>query len=185
MSTLDHEPYQVQRISKEELEKQILRLTRRPEPAAAPPANPQCATRTMTKDELEKMKERLYTQSMQLKEQKRKQMEEEQTREQLKATATVSSDELKGIVGRVYTEALARKAANLEEGKKQYLFHPPESKKIPLKAFVHHMYDEGIEKGKEREKKLYDKYLAPTEIHTGTISPIQAAESAARLSTKK
>nr|ACS87833.1 hypothetical protein CDFL6B12_06 [Angomonas deanei] len=184
---------QQKRLTEEEMERHIARLTAPRQPTEARDPFEVCPTKHITSEELHKMTDRLYTQSIERK--AASMAEAEQAAYGAKSgankTATVgkkklSPEEQEQAVNRLYTESLQSREANMTQLRQQHQFHSTKpAKKVPLDAFVQHMYNDRIEAKKKTEQRLHDLYLAPTEIHTGTITKAQAEESANRLSTTK
>lgn len=195
MTTNYDEMPREKRLTEEEMERHIARLTAPRQPAVAHDPFEVCPTKRISAEELRKMTDRLYTQSL---EQRAASMA---AAEQAAygnnggasknatgggAAAKLTPEQEEQAVSRLYTESMQSRQANMEELKKQHQYHSTKpAKKVPLDAFVQHMYNDRLEAKKKTEQRLHDLYLAPTEIRTGTISKEQAAESANRLSTTK
>lgn len=194
MATNYDEMPREKRLTQEEMEKHIARLTAPRQPAELRDPFEVCPTKHISSDELAKVTERLYTQSLQRKAASIAEAEQvaygSNTGPSKTATgggtAKLTQEQEEQMVTRLYAESLQSRQANMEQLKKQCLFHPAgPAKKVPLAAFVQHMYTDRLEAKKKTEQRLYDLYIAPTEIHMGTITKAQAEETANRLSTTK
>lgn len=192
MTTNYDEMPREKRLTEQEMEQHIARLTAPRQPAEARDPFEVCPTKRISAEELSKMTDRLYTQSLERR--AASMAEAEQAAYGSKSGATKTSagavkltpEQEEQAVSRLYAEALQSRQASMEQLRKQHQYHPKEStKKVPLDAFVQHMYTDRLEAKKKTEKRLHDLYIAPTEIHTGTITAAQAAESGNRLSTTK
>ncbi|KPA80029.1 hypothetical protein ABB37_05050 [Leptomonas pyrrhocoris] len=181
------------RLTPEEMERHIARLTAPRPPTEIRDPFEVCPTRHIESEELAKMTDRLYTQSLQRKAASVAEAEKAMygnnkggARNAAGEVVKLSPEEEEMVVTRLYTQSLQRKQANMEQLKAQFLFHPADpAKKVPLDVFVQHMYNDRLEAKKKTAKRLHDLYIVPTEIRTGTITHAQVAESANRLSTTK
>lgn len=178
------------RLTAEELEKQIARLTAPRRLAAWRDPFEVCPTKRISQEELAKMTDRLYTKSIQHKQERLSAADQAaygaHTRGAAHSAAPMSPDDVEQSVKRLYTETLEKRQTTMAQLREQHRFKRRDSDtKVPLNTFVQHMYYDRIEAKKKTEKRLYDTYLAPTEIHTGTISRAQADEASSRLCTTK
>lgn len=173
------------RLTEEELEKHIARLTAPPRPVEVRDPFPVCPTVHLSQAEVDKMTERLYTESLQQREANRNELEKRLHQETKNPhDGSLTTGELQGSVDRLYAQSVERKKESLAQAKQRYDQPPKDVKKVPLNEFVQHMYYDRREAKKKTEEKLYQKYIVSTELHCGKISPGQLAESANRLSTK-
>lgn len=171
------------KLTDEELEKQIQRLTyvKPPEPIRDP--FPLCQTKTFSQADCDKCTERLFYSSLKRKEATQKELEDRVY--ERPAAKKLSGDEIQASVDRQYSDELERRKINMEELRKKYLFHSrTKYKEMPLNEIVQRMYDERIEKKKATEQKLYEKYIVPTEPKQARISRRRIQEASVRLSTK-
>lgn len=179
------------RLTQEEMDRHITRLTAPRQPAEVHDPFEVCPTKRISPEELAKMTDRLYTQSLERKAASMAEAEHAAYGTKNGAAAAgrstkLTPEEEEQAIARLYTEALQSRESKMEQLKKQHRFHPTNpAKKVPLDAFVQHMYTDRLEAKKKTEQRLHDLYIAPTEIKTGTISKAQAAESGNRLCTTK
>ncbi|CBZ25972.1 conserved hypothetical protein [Leishmania mexicana MHOM/GT/2001/U1103] len=178
------------RLTPEDLDQHIKRLTAPRREVELRDPFEVCPTKRISPEALSRMTDRLYTQSLQHKQERLAAAEQAaygaHTRGTLLRAAPLSPQDEETSVKRLFNNALERKQANMEQVRHQHQYHRPTSEtKVPLKSFVQHMYYDRLEAKKKTEKRLYDTYLAPTEIHTGTISRAQADEASNRLCTTK
>lgn len=184
------------RLTAEEMERHITRLTAPRQPADVHDPFEVCPTKHLSADELNKMTDRLYTQSL---ERRAASMAEAQRAAYgsnsgaaaggaaaTGGTGKLTPEQEEQAVARLYSEAVQSREAKMSQLKQQHRFNPKaSSKKVPLEAFVQHMYTDRLEAKKKTEQRLHDMYIEPTEIRTGTLTREQAAQSADRLSTTK
>ncbi|KAK7199834.1 hypothetical protein NESM_000030800 [Novymonas esmeraldas] len=178
------------RLTPEELEKQIDRLTLPRRPAELRDPFEVCPTKRISAEELAKVTDRLYTQSLLHRQERLAAAEHAAYGPQAagggRVAAALSPDDQEQSVKRLYVDSLERRQATMEELRRQHQHQRPTGgEKVPLNTFVQHMYYDRLEAKKKTEKRLYDTYLAPTEINTGTISRAQADEASSRLCTTK
>jgi hypothetical protein len=181
------------RLTEEEMERHIARLTAPRPPIESHDPFEVCPTKRISSEELAKVTDRLYTQSVERKAALKAEAEQAAYGAKTGASKTatgsaakLTSEQEEQTVARLYTGSVQSRKANMEQLKKQYQYHPQgPARKVPLDAFVQHMYNDRLEAKKKTEQRLHDLYIAPTEIRTGTISKAQAAESANRLSTTR
>ncbi|KAG5489999.1 hypothetical protein JKF63_00118 [Porcisia hertigi] len=178
------------RLTPEELERHVERLTMPRRELEIHDPFEVCPTKRISAEALVKMTDRLYTQSLQHKQERLAAADQAAygafTQSAGRGAAALTPEDQEQSVKRLYNETLERKQANMEQLRQQHLFHSTtEGKKVALKTFVQHMYYDRLEAKKKTEKRLYDTYLAPTEINTGTISRAQADEASNRLCTSK
>ncbi|CAJ1012604.1 hypothetical protein Q4I28_007917 [Leishmania naiffi] len=178
------------RLTPEELDRQVERLTAPRRAVELRDPFEVCPTKRISAEALSKMTDRLYTQSLQHKQELLAAAEQVAYGMHTRGTALSGSpltpEDQEQSVKRMFHDTLERKRRNMEQLQRQYRYHSPAEKtKVPLKTFVQHMYYDRLEAEKKTEKYLYDTYLAPTAIHTGTISRVQADEASNRLCTTK
>lgn len=180
---------QPKRLTPEAMERHIQRVTTTHPPPEIRDYLTEHPSKKIPKEEMERMTDRLYTQSLQHRAQKLAEADNAAygpNSEIGKANRKpLSPDETADTVKRLYDDTLLQKKNNMEHLQARHLFHPSEPKTLPLKDVVQHMYYDRIEAKKKTEKYLYDTYLAPTEIRVGLMSKQRLAESAKRLSTVK
>lgn len=184
----DVPPHEERRLSPEELEKQIARLTAPSQPVEIRDPFPVCPAPKLPASEIDKITERLYTQSLQKKAASVAELEQQTYRRSSRPPRAMTSTEQDEAVHRLYDEGRQRQQSSLEESRRRYLFHSPDEgreKQIPLKDFTQRMYYDRLKDKADTEKRLYDKYIATTEIRTAVISRAEADEAAARLSSVK
>ncbi|AYU83479.1 hypothetical protein LdCL_360018500 [Leishmania donovani] len=178
------------RLTPEDLDQHIKRLTAPRREAELRDPFEVCPTKRISPEALSRMTDRLYTQSLQHKQERLAAAEQAaygaHTRGTLLRSAPLSPQDQETSVRRLFNDALERKQTNMEQLRRQHQYHRPTNEtKVPLNMFVQHMYYDRLEAKKKTEKRLYDTYLAPTEIHTGTISREKADEASNRLCTTK
>ncbi|KAG5465427.1 hypothetical protein CUR178_00130 [Leishmania enriettii] len=176
-------------LTAEELEKQVERLTApRHEVELRDPFDV-CPTKRIPAEAITKMTDRLYTQSVQHRQERLAAAEEAaygaHTRGNALCAASLAPEDREQSVKRLYRDSVERRQANMEQLRRQYQYQRPANKTVPLNTFVQHMYYDRLEAKKKTEKRLYETYLAPTEIHTGIISREEADEASNRLCTTK
>lgn len=170
--------------TREEQEKQAMRLTRIPPKPQIRDPFPLCPTKTLPQSTIDKTTERLYTFSIQKREMNMAELDDRTYRTITPASTKMSESEVEESVKRLYDDAVLRKQNNLDELKQKYLYHPSPAKRIDPKTVVQHMYHDRIEAKKKTEEKLYKKYIVPTDIHLGVIPRSRAKEAADRLCTR-
>ncbi|GET93194.1 hypothetical protein, conserved [Leishmania tarentolae] len=178
------------RLTQEELDQHIRRLTMPRREAEVHDPFEVCPTKRVPAETLSKMTDRLYTKSLQQKQERLAAADQaaygDHKRSALLRAEPLSPEDQETSVKRLFNDALERKQANMEQLRRQHQYQRrTDETKVPLKTFVQHMYYDRLEAKKKTEKRLYDTYLAPTEIHTGTISRQQADEASNRLCTTK
>lgn len=173
------------RLTQEELDKQIARLTAPPRPVEIRDPFPVCPTVVLSQGEVDKMTERLYSQAL---ERKKANEQELQARfgpdAQRARRKSLTTDEMQHSVDRLYSESLEKKKRSLEETKQRYEVKRKEDKKVPLDVLVQDVYYKRLEAQRKTEEELYQKYIVTTEIRSARIPKSRIAESADRLSTK-
>ncbi|KPI83281.1 hypothetical protein ABL78_7695 [Leptomonas seymouri] len=180
------------RLTHEEMERHIARVTAIHPPAEIRDPFEVCPTKHLSSEEIARVTDRLYSQSIERRAASIAQADHALYGNIMGASKTATGgaskldpEEEERLVKRLYSQSMQNKQASVEKLRQQYLFHPPASPpKVPLNAFVQHMYNDRLEAKKKAEKRLHDLYIAPTEIHTGTISKSHAEESANRLSSR-
>nr|CCC93714.1 conserved hypothetical protein [Trypanosoma congolense IL3000] len=173
------------RLTVEQLEKQVERLTRQPEHRTLPDPFPVCPTIKVTKEELEKVTNRVFYQCNEKRAAALRAAEDKVEKERTVSTIVMKPSEVDDIVKRVYYMGMERVQAGRKQAEERLLFKPNKVLPVvPLRKFVEDMYFRGIEREKKKEEKLYEKYILPTEIVGGKISKSRAVESANRLSQR-
>lgn len=171
-------------LSSIEVEKQIQRLTYVKEKPQLVDPFPICPSTHVSSREVEKIVDRLYTQSLQKKESNQKELDQKfYSNPKVKK---ISGDELQNSVERQYEQEIEKRKQRKEEMLNKNDDHRKKQvKKIPVIRFVQRMYADGIEAKKATEKKLYDKYILPTEINQVCLSKKRVEEASSRLSSNE
>lgn len=170
------------KLTREEQEKQVQRLTYIKEKPPVRDPFPICPSIQASKSDVERVVDRLYTQSLLRKENKQKELNEK-FYSNPKATK-LSGDELQNSVERQYEQEMKKRNHKREEMLNKTEIRRKEVRKIPVSEFVQRMYFDRIEKKKKTEKELYDKYILPTEIQQVRLSKKRLEEASSRLCTK-
>ncbi|EAN77979.1 uncharacterized protein TEOVI_000320000 [Trypanosoma equiperdum] len=172
-------------LTREQIDKQVERLSRRPEQRTLPDPFPVCPTVRMSKEQLEQVTKRVFYHYSEKHAEALRLAEERREKECGVASTVLSASDVDDIVKRLYYEGMERVKVGRKEASDRLLFKS--TKVLPvisLKRFVNDMYLRGLEREKKKEEKLYEKYILPTEIPNLRISKSQAAESAVRLSRR-
>ncbi|RNE98969.1 hypothetical protein TraAM80_08479 [Trypanosoma rangeli] len=173
-------------LTTEQLQDQIRRLTYRPPPVVVRDPFPVCPSVSRSKEEIDAVIQRVFYDSCQRHEQALLEAKEREEKEWGFVSKELTSDEMDDAVKRLYYEALERRNASRKEANERFLFKPMKTlPKVPLKKFVEDMYLQGMKREKDKEQKLYEKYILPTEIRKTYISREEAEASGARLSTRR
>lgn len=175
---------QEKKLSSAEVEKQIQRLTYVKEKPNLVDPFPICPSVHASPREVEKIVDRVYTQSLQRKENNRKELDQKfYSNSKIKK---ISGDELQNSVDRQYEQEIAKRKERREEMLNKNDDHRKmQVKKIPIIRFVQRMYTDDIERKKATEQKLYDKYILPTEIKQVHLSKKRVEEASSRLSSNE
>jgi hypothetical protein len=181
-------------ITQDELEKMTERLTRQPKKPVAGDDHLLAPKKTITTEDLQKQITRLYDQSIETKQRKVAKAAAAEKAD-IPQSKKLTEEELAESVTRQYTQALQTKQNASERLKKKYLFNPAEHSisasqltprtKTEIKALGDRLYGESVQKKKEKEQKLYEKYVAATGPQKKFISTEEAKEAADRLSAPK
>ncbi|RNF06487.1 uncharacterized protein Tco025E_07543 [Trypanosoma conorhini] len=173
------------RLTTEQLEDQIRRLTYRPPPAVVHDPFPVCPSVKRSQGEIDAVTQRVFYDSCQHHEQALRDAKEREEKEWGFVSKKLPGDEVEEMVKRIYYDTLERRNASRKEAEERFLFKPMKTvPKVPLKKFVEDMYLQGMKREKEKEQKLYERYILPTEIKKTYISREDAEASGARLSSK-
>ncbi|KAG8342961.1 hypothetical protein ERJ75_000962300 [Trypanosoma vivax] len=177
--------YRIPRLTKEQIENQVNRLTRLPAPRQVQDPFPVCPTVKLPREKLEQVTQRVFYHYSQKHQDALREAQLKREQERGFATTMMNSSEIEDMVKRVYYGNMERRREIRKSGEERLLFKSEKKiPVIPLRRFVDDMYLRGLQRIRDREKKLYEKYILPTEIKTLKISHAQAQECGNRLSTK-
>ncbi|KEG07038.1 hypothetical protein DQ04_11161020 [Trypanosoma grayi] len=159
-----HEPV---RLTDEQLAKHVERLTNRPQPRPIQDPFPICPSMKLSQAELDNVTQRVYYQYRERHEAALVEAAEKEEREVGFTSKKLSSEEIDDSVKRLYYEAIERRNASRKEAEGRLLFKSTKDvPRVPLKRFVEDMYEKGVQREKDKQQKLYEKYILSTEIKT-------------------
>ncbi|ORC93082.1 uncharacterized protein TM35_000024080 [Trypanosoma theileri] len=172
-------------LTEEELQRHVNRLTQRPAPQPIHDPFPVCPAPKLSQAEIDRIVERVYYEYVKRHEAALRDAEERREKEYGLVSTVLPSEEVEAGVKRWYYEALERREASRKDAEERLLFKSKANvPTIPLKRFVEDMYAKGMQRQKDKEQLLYEKYIVATEIKTTRISRSEAEASATRLSSK-
>lgn len=171
------------KLTSEQQEKQVQRLTyiKGKEPVRDP--FPVCPCIQVPQSKIDKLVERLYTQSLLRRENKKKELNEKFY--SIPKVPKLTGDQLHDSVKRQYEQEIEKRKQRREEMRNKEEIRRKEVRKIPVSEFVQRMYFDRIEKKKKTEQVLYERYILPTEIQQVCLSKKRLEEASSRLSTKE
>lgn len=171
------------KLTKEEQEKQVERLTYPKQETPIRDPFPVCPSKQVSQSDMDKTVERLYKVSIEKKEGEKEQLTEKYYAKP--PAAKLSGDDMQSSIDRQYSEEIERRKQRMEESKQRWQFHSKaQTKVVSNSEFVQRMYHDRIEQKKATEKKLYDRYIVPTEIHQKAVSRQRIEEASNRLSKR-
>ncbi|EAN86098.1 hypothetical protein C3747_7g467 [Trypanosoma cruzi] len=173
------------RLTAEQLQDQIRRLTYRPPPPVVRDPFPVCPSVKRSKDEIDAVTQRVFYEQCQRHERALIEAREKWEKEWGLLSKEVPSEYVEDMVKRLYYDTIERIHASRKSAEERLLFKS--NKKVPvvpLKKFVEDMYLKGMQRERDKEKKLYEKYILPTEIKRTLISREDAEASGTRLSAR-
>jgi len=140
----------------------------------------------LTTETMNGMVNRLYTRAVEQKQQQR--ANNANTLPVLVKSVAIDPEALQGTFIRLHDGAIQAKAQRTVDLKKKYQQpHAPETQinKEGVKNMAERLCNKSIEKSKEKEAALYEKYVAATEPSRKTLTKDEEKASADRLSKKK
>lgn len=171
------------KLSKEEQEKQVERLTFPKQETPIRDPFPVCPSKQVSQSDMDKTVERLYKVSLEKKEGEKEQLTEKYYAKP--PAAKLSGDDMQSSIDRQYSEEMERRKQRMEESKQRWQFHSnAKTKVVSNSEFVQRMYHDRIEQKKATEKKLYERYIVPTEIPQKNISRQRIEDASNRLSKR-
>ncbi|KAH9581989.1 hypothetical protein LSM04_002093 [Trypanosoma melophagium] len=174
------------RLTEDELQRHVNRLTQRSEAQPVHDPFPVCPSLKLSQAEIDRIVERVYYEYVKRHEVALREAEEKREKEYGLVSTVLPREVVESGVKRLYYDSLERREASRKDAEERLLFKPKANVPvIPLKRFVEDMYAKGMQRQKDKEQFLYEKYIIATDIKKTRISRRQAEESATRLSSRK
>ncbi|CAD2213125.1 hypothetical protein AGDE_03005 [Angomonas deanei] len=154
------------KMTPEELQKSVDRLSQRPEKVNT--VKPMPESKKITQEELDKRIKHLYDESLERKarekEEIQRQMDAAVKKDSTMTTTVVSKEDEEALIKRLYDESLERKEKNFDELYAQETKHyERNTKKLTAKQEKeagNRLYQEGMQREREKHIALYEKYVS-------------------------